>query len=732
MKKYIPIFLLTSFILFAGDSYMEFMKPYEFGMILSVIFFIVLMPIWLLVAMFSDSDSNGGVFPTIIFIDFAIFAISFVSMGIDKHIDSQKYMPSHSFQSPYKYGVYKNSLVAYDIKKYNQLFKEDSYRNLSLKLDKNRSVAIFYNKGYPIHSFKLNKRAESIVYDYNEDIVYALSEENNSKIYQLYNILSEPYTLAQKRVKKVINETYKPWWEFTKIPYDGISKNDIKRLSKYLNKEHIDFEYRVEKVDKNSTYKIFVSSDEKPTKSIVFKLSLDENKTKFYSIKFTKRLVKKELFNALAKELVDTKTDLKLFEWLIKYESLLTDVKNEYTSGVDDINKERVAGIIEDNMREYLWSEVAKIDKTLKKKKKVKEFRQKYKCISKYLDDIKNTRRDYSNERHPLTDANVKRYISSVFYFLDVDLKHPKIVGDCKDFLQRVVKKYHYDYQYRYYEEFGCNAGDGKACNAKAYYLLKAKEYAKAKEFYKKGCDLNYGYSCYSLGNLYKYRRYGVPNKEESQKYYKKGCDLNIRKACSKLVDGYWYGLLVKGATNETLKYLNKECDLNNSNSCHKLAYLYENNKKFKNKNKTYNYLDKACNLGYTVSCKRLAFIYKRGVLGNRNISKAKKYYKKGCDFKDGWSCIYLAKIYMKSDKKEALRIFEKLVNRKNSLGKAAAYEYMALLDKKNRQQYLTKSCEYSAGKTCCKIPREVLYKLDSYKRYKKYINKICKIKKKK
>ena len=692
------------------------------------------MPIWLLVAVFSKPDgSSGKVFSAIFFIDFAIFIISIISMGIDEYIDSQKYVPSHSFQSPYEYGVYKNSSVAYDIEKYNQLFKEDSYRNLSLKLDKNRSVAIFYDKGYPIHSFKLNKRAKSIAYNYNEDVVYTIYDDNISKIYQLYNILSKPYNLAQNRVKKVINETYKPWWQFSKIPYDGISKTDMKMLSKYLNKEHIYFEYRVEKVDKNSTYKVFVSSDEKPTKSIVFKLSLDENKTKFYSIKFTKRLVKKELFDALAKELVDTKTDLKLFEWLIKYESLLTDVKNEYTSGVDDIKKERVAGIIEDNMREYLWSEVAKIDKTLKKKKKVKEFRQKYKCISKYLDDIQNTRRDYSNERHPLTAANVKRYISNIFYFLDVDLNHPQLKGNCKDFLQRVIKRYHYDYQYEYrhYGKFACEAGDGKACNVEAYKFFKAKKYGNARELYKKGCDLNYGYACYNLGNLYNYKQYGALNTDKSKKYYEKACDLNISKSCNKIAVFFRYSFDRKDITKENIKYLNKSCDLNNSEACRILGDMYRHRNHL-DKNKFYFYFNKACSLGNARACNGIAFVYKRGAFGDKSISKARAYLKKGCNIGSIVSCKYLLEIDIKSNKQEAREVCNKLISKKGNYEKAVAYEYMALLDKKNRQQYLTKSCEYIAGKTCCKIPREVLFKLDSYKRHKKFINKICKIKKKK
>lgn len=59
--------------------------------------------------------------------------------------------------------------------------------------------------------------------------------------------------------------------------------------------------------------------------------------------------------------------------------------------------------------------------------------------------------------------------------------------------------------------------------------------YTTAKELYKKGCDLNDGYSCAYLGSMYKDGKGGSKNIENAKKFYKKACNLNIKEACELL-----------------------------------------------------------------------------------------------------------------------------------------------------------------------------------------------------
>lgn len=59
-------------------------------------------------------------------------------------------------------------------------------------------------------------------------------------------------------------------------------------------------------------------------------------------------------------------------------------------------------------------------------------------------------------------------------------------------------------------------------------------DYAKAAEYYKKGCDLGYAAPCEGLGNLYMEGK-GVPrNRSSAKRLFGKACDLGEQKACNK------------------------------------------------------------------------------------------------------------------------------------------------------------------------------------------------------
>lgn len=59
-------------------------------------------------------------------------------------------------------------------------------------------------------------------------------------------------------------------------------------------------------------------------------------------------------------------------------------------------------------------------------------------------------------------------------------------------------------------------------------------DYAKATEYYKKGCDLGYAMPCEALGRLYMKGK-GVPiNRSSAKRLFGKACDLGKQEACNK------------------------------------------------------------------------------------------------------------------------------------------------------------------------------------------------------
>lgn len=58
------------------------------------------------------------------------------------------------------------------------------------------------------------------------------------------------------------------------------------------------------------------------------------------------------------------------------------------------------------------------------------------------------------------------------------------------------------------------------------------KDFSKAKKYFSKACDLNYGVGCYSLARLYTTGEGVKKDYSKAKKYYKKSCDMNSVVAC--------------------------------------------------------------------------------------------------------------------------------------------------------------------------------------------------------
>ncbi|WRA91258.1 sel1 repeat family protein [Helicobacter pylori] len=96
-------------------------------------------------------------------------------------------------------------------------------------------------------------------------------------------------------------------------------------------------------------------------------------------------------------------------------------------------------------------------------------------------------------------------------------------------------------------------------------------DFSKARKYFEKACDLNYGGGCGALGELY-YNGEGVEkNLIKAAYFYIKSCDLNIGKGCSRLGKLY-YG--EKGVEKDLIKaaqFYSKACKLGNQKACEAL-----------------------------------------------------------------------------------------------------------------------------------------------------------------
>lgn len=83
-----------------------------------------------------------------------------------------------------------------------------------------------------------------------------------------------------------------------------------------------------------------------------------------------------------------------------------------------------------------------------------------------------------------------------------------------------------------------CSAGKGGACNDLAYSATRSINTilkSRAKKFYKKGCELKYGKSCYTLAT-----KYDIKDNEKT-KLVQKSCDFGYSEACYELATNNSY-----------------------------------------------------------------------------------------------------------------------------------------------------------------------------------------------
>ncbi len=195
-----------------------------------------------------------------------------------------------------------------------------------------------------------------------------------------------------------------------------------------------------------------------------------------------------------------------------------------------------------------------------------------------------------------------------------------------------------------------CERGDSAACLVIGLsYEDEAEDtsnYTKAEEYYKKACDLGNSLACSSLESLYKEGKvvkhnYAKAKEDDRVIKYRRACDYGDGFACYDLAFLYERGSLVAKNDEKANQLYLRACRLNN-NACLAIATYYEAED---NPKEAIYYFDKACETNGKV-CSHLAELYEAGKYGlDKDLEKAKKYYKKACDHGNKDACVKYRKM---------------------------------------------------------------------------------------
>jgi len=542
------LLLLSTIIVFgfAGDSFMEFWKVYDFAMFFSVLLFIFIMPFWLIFFLFSKGKGNKF-FRNIILLDVAVFCFSYLYGQFDQFIDYQRQKPKHHFQESYEYGIYGNPkllfsenndsiidiyfddtdlsyltkkghfitkinrnlididihsmqpIIArtrtgydiilmtankdifqydlnvsklksingtyykldftkyyyksqYQIKKtddtyqsyYDDLYAQHlksndtkdieriGYHHFLTVVDTQNSKVIFYDNTYPIHEFKLDKKPKLALYNQYKDTLLVVYEKDDSKIYELSNILTKDYTKVQNIIKEIINSAFTSWGEQESLPIDGVNTKDIEQIKEVFNSQKdIDFYYRVNK-QKENLYSIDVFSNYAPLINMNFVIKYTSTTKKLISFKMQKRYFKKNELLKLVNMLSESKSNLDALKGLLRLEALISDTSYNLSNQSDVSLKSYIEQEVRKRMYEVFFKNLKIKNESMAKK--IEHFKTTLPCIVSYTSHY----RDYGglNSTPPLT----QKFLDNIFKQLTWYLKNKCDPKEYKKFLNTFPK----------------------------------------------------------------------------------------------------------------------------------------------------------------------------------------------------------------------------------------------------------------------------------------------------
>ena len=175
----------------------------------------------------------------------------------------------------------------------------------------------------------------------------------------------------------------------------------------------------------------------------------------------------------------------------------------------------------------------------------------------------------------------------------------------------------------------------------------------KARFFYNQGCYLGNISACRDLGSMSAINNESqsiIGNKDSKNSILQK-CNHNNTKACTVLAKKYYDGNSVKKDLALVNDLLQKGCNLNDGPSCSMLGLLYSKGDGIsQNQNKAIakNLLKKGCDLNVGVACDDFSMLfYSPKTTDQNDLSLARFYFQKGCNFNIANSCFWLGHMYL-------------------------------------------------------------------------------------
>lgn len=199
------------------------------------------------------------------------------------------------------------------------------------------------------------------------------------------------------------------------------------------------------------------------------------------------------------------------------------------------------------------------------------------------------------------------------------------------------------------YYGLACENKTSLACMLMGGIMLEVQDGPAAAQFFKKGCDSDYGDGCSMLGSIYFIGNGVERDYQQALSFARKGCDLKSSLGCHIQAVSYLEGKGVKQDVVKGIKLLRRNCDENsNGDSCAILAsYYHQGESLSQDYDMALSLSRKACDLESAAGCLLAAGMYGQGFGGIAiDYEKAAKYARKSCDFGDGAGCNLIAEMY--------------------------------------------------------------------------------------
>ncbi|WP_437760107.1 SEL1-like repeat protein [Sorangium sp. So ce1389] len=267
----------------------------------------------------------------------------------------------------------------------------------------------------------------------------------------------------------------------------------------------------------------------------------------------------------------------------------------------------------------------------------------------------------------------------------------------------------------REFADKACELGDGWACwSAAEWYLREGpqavipKDATRAVAFLRRGCDLGYGPSCSSLGNMLVEGKLAAKDVAVAVGVLQRACEGGQAEDCVELGDILRKG---QGAPKDGVKAIaayRRGCTLGDMRACNAAGSVYgEGDGVPRDVAKAYSFFEKGCpEKGFGAeACMSLAAMYEKGTGIPKDMARAAALYEKVCGT---GGCLRAAEIWQRgdgvpADPARAFSLYEKACMEWRE--KKACDAFGPLLETKDKERaraFYTEQCTRTQDKAAC------------------------------